>query len=175
METKVCKDCSTSKPVDEFYFNKTLKSYSSYCKICQVNRKKQSQKIRSKTKDGHLYLYLEGARKRAKDKKLECDLDVDYLKSIATDKCPIFNVKFIWGRYNVRGINTPSLDRVFPELGYIKGNVRFISTRANTIKNNITNPKTLYKVADWMWEVQKEVKRECKILLGERRNSKMGH
>jgi hypothetical protein len=34
--------------------------------------------------------------------------------------------------------HSPSLDRIFPELGYTKGNVRVISWRANWIKNNST-------------------------------------
>ena len=34
--------------------------------------------------------------------------------------------------------DSPSLDRIFPESGYTKGNVRVISWRANWIKNNST-------------------------------------
>lgn len=32
--------------------------------------------------------------------------------------------------------NAPSVDRIRPELGYVKGNVRVISSRANLLKNN---------------------------------------
>lgn len=32
--------------------------------------------------------------------------------------------------------NSPSLDRMIPDLGYIKGNVRVISMRANSIKGD---------------------------------------
>ncbi len=34
--------------------------------------------------------------------------------------------------------NAPSLDRIIPELGYVKGNVRVISARANLLKNDAT-------------------------------------
>lgn len=34
--------------------------------------------------------------------------------------------------------NSPSLDRVRPDLGYVPGNVRVISNRANLIKNDGT-------------------------------------
>ena len=34
--------------------------------------------------------------------------------------------------------DSPSLDRINPNLGYIKGNVWVISYRANMIKNNAT-------------------------------------
>ena len=34
--------------------------------------------------------------------------------------------------------NAPSLDRIIPELGYVKGNVRVISARANLLKSDAT-------------------------------------
>ncbi len=39
---------------------------------------------------------------------------------------------------NSRGNNYSTLDRVVPSLGYVKGNVRVISFRANRLKNNAT-------------------------------------
>ena len=33
---------------------------------------------------------------------------------------------------------SPSLDRIKPELGYVKGNIRVISARANLLKSNAT-------------------------------------
>ena len=35
-------------------------------------------------------------------------------------------------------MSSPSLDRIIPSLGYVKGNIRVISFRANTLKNNAT-------------------------------------
>jgi hypothetical protein len=37
-----------------------------------------------------------------------------------------------------RSANSPSLDRIVPEVGYIDGNVRVISDRANRLKSNRT-------------------------------------
>jgi hypothetical protein len=34
--------------------------------------------------------------------------------------------------------NSPSLDRIVPEKGYVAGNIRVISQRANRIKSNAT-------------------------------------
>jgi hypothetical protein len=41
--------------------------------------------------------------------------------------------------------NSPSLDRIIPELGYVKGNIMVISHKANTIKSN-ANIEELEKV-----------------------------
>lgn len=81
--------------------------------------------------------------------------------SIANKPCPVFGVEFEWGCSGLgsgrsKSPNSPSLDRVIPELGYIIGNVVFISRLANTIKSNATE-KELYAVADWLHDKRKEV------------------
>lgn len=80
-----------------------------------------------------------GARRRAKNKGLPFDIDGDYIRSIAPSHCPVFNVPLEWSaeRSNGRAIfpNSPSLDRIDPSKGYVKGNVWIISHKANTIKS----------------------------------------
>ncbi len=51
--------------------------------------------------------------------------------------CPILGIEL---QYNAGGAadNSPSLDRIIPNLGYVPGNVIIISSRANRIKNNAT-------------------------------------
>ena len=44
---------------------------------------------------------------------------------------------------------SPSIDRINPSLGYIKGNVIIISMKANSIKNCYTS-EDIRKVADWL-------------------------
>lgn len=57
---------------------------------------------------------------------------------IIPEVCPILGIKLIPKRGLKRGYypDSPSLDRIIPELGYIKGNVRVLSARANLLKNN---------------------------------------
>lgn len=110
------------------------------------------------TKRGHMSRFLAKAKERAKEKNLPINLDIDYLESIATEYCPVFKTNFVWGftgngRDDIRG---PSLDRIIPDLGYVKGNVVFISVIANNIKQNVTE-KELYAVADWLHDKRKEV------------------
>ena len=51
--------------------------------------------------------------------------------------CPVLGIELDWFN-EYRQENSPSFDRINPKLGYIKGNVQIISTRANRIKNDGT-------------------------------------
>ena len=103
---------------------------------------------------------FKGALARARKNNLPFDIDISYLKSIAKQTCPVFGIQLNWGR-NPNGSaksNSPSLDKIIPEWGYIKGNVAIISHIANTIKQNVTY-NDLYKVADWLHDQEKETKK----------------
>ncbi|NBP00889.1 MAG: hypothetical protein EBU90_12290 [Proteobacteria bacterium] len=75
------------------------------------------------------------AKKRALKKELEFTIELEDI--YIPQKCPILKVPLICStRYS------PSIDRIFPDKGYIKGNIAVISTLANSMKANAT-PKEL--------------------------------
>ena len=88
------------------------------------------------------------ARSRAKKFNLPFNLELSDL--VVPDVCPILGIPLV---RNVDGRgqshNSPSVDRILPELGYVKGNVQIISTRANVMKND-ASPEELRKFADWV-------------------------
>lgn len=102
----------------------------------------------------HLKRYLQNARSRALRDSVPFDLTLQDLMDVATDECPIFHTPFVWGTSKLgKGRtrpNSPTLDRILPELGYVKGNVAFLSYRANRIKDNGTMQEH-YDIADWIW------------------------
>ena len=105
-------------------------------------------------KQQHLKRYLQNARSRARRDKVPFNLTLQDLVDIATDQCPILHTPFVWG---ISGLgkgktrpDSPTLDRILPELGYINGNVAFLSYRANRIKDNGTMQEH-YDIADWIW------------------------
>jgi hypothetical protein len=106
-------------------------------------------------KEIHIQTFHTKARNRAKQKGVPFNISLEYLRSIATDSCPIFNTPFEWGASGLGcgkfKPNGPQLDRIIPELGYIVGNVAFISHRANRIKDNGTMQEH-YDIADWIWD-----------------------
>ncbi len=66
--------------------------------------------------------------------------------------CPLLNIPLIVGKGRLSG-NSPSLDRVIPKNGYIKGNVLVVSHRANQIKNDadLKELQTLTKNLEKIW------------------------
>jgi hypothetical protein len=88
---------------------------------------------------------LKTVRTRAEANNLPFDLELKDFKIL--DVCPVLGIKLEWGD-KITG-NTPSFDRVVPELGYIKGNVRIISMRANRLKNNATIEE-MEKILEYM-------------------------
>ena len=93
---------------------------------------------------------------------IPCDLTGDYLESIWTGFCPVFKTKlrkpYEGSRKEKISKNTPSLDRIKPDKGYVKGNVVFISDFANTIKNTATSVE-IQAVATWLQQTEEEIKR----------------
>jgi hypothetical protein len=73
-----------------------------------------------------------------------------YLESQEVDICPVFNEKLTNNPVNGRAHHwTPSVDRVDPHKGYVRGNMQIISNLANVMKNDAT-PDLLYKFALWV-------------------------
>lgn len=120
------------------------------------------------TKRTQISKIMASAKLRAGHKKIDFDLTLDYLVAIAPDNCPVFKEPLKWGvgtkeKTGTWDYTSPSLDRVLPDKGYVKGNVAWISMRANMIKSNVT-AKELYAVADWLHQVTKEIEKYGGVL-----------
>jgi hypothetical protein len=112
--------------------------------------KKEYTKRYHCTKNGHLRRNLDQIKTRAKSKNLDFDLDAEYLFSIPSDICPVFNCSLSWGvPKKTANFNSPSLDRIDPDKGYVKGNVQWVSHLANTMKQNASKEQ-LIQFANWI-------------------------
>ncbi len=117
---RVCSRCTVKIPEYD-------KRADSYCKTC---RSVISIENRDKNPERSL---LRIARYRAK--RLGKSFSITLKDIIIPKVCPILGIPLKRER-NTPKISTPSLDCVIPNLGYIPGNVRVISYRANQIKND---------------------------------------
>jgi len=73
---------------------------------------------------------------RAKNRAVEKGLPFNITKEDVefTENCPLLNIPLNWNG-GPRDKNTPSLDKIIPEKGYIKGNIRIVSNLANMMKS----------------------------------------
>lgn len=94
------------------------------------------------------------ARNRSKAKGIPFDLELSDV--VIPTNCPVLGIKLEPGVERV-GWSSPSLDRKYPEQGYVKGNVRVISYRANTLKNNASLEEMEKIVAD-LYTIQNQHK-----------------
>lgn len=62
--------------------------------------------------------------------------------------CPVLGIELDYFN-NVVSDNSPSIDKIIPKLGYIKGNVEVISMKANRIKSNGSIDEIL-KIAEYI-------------------------
>lgn len=96
-----------------------------------------TNKYREKNKTNPQFIAREmcyRSRLRAKQLDIEFNLDADYVLSIwpIENRCPVFGSVFV---KDIKS-DCASLDRVDNTKGYIKGNVRVISWKANSLKSN---------------------------------------
>ena len=80
------------------------------------------------------YHMWKGSKKRAASDGVPWDLKMSDIPAIP-DVCPVLGIT-LDKNSPTRCDASPSLDRVVPELGYIPGNTRIISWRANDLKKD---------------------------------------
>lgn len=88
------------------------------------------------------------AKSRAQSLGVPFDLTPEYLELLWTGVCPVLGLEIELTGDRVDEL-IAELDRFIPEKGYIKGNVQFLSRRANRMKGNFTISE-LEKLLQWM-------------------------
>ena len=165
-EGKVCSRCKEWKL---FYMFRTRRSaidnHKSWCKECEAlyaaayrNTPRGKETKALYRKNNWETMRVIDAKKRAKSRNLPFNITGDYIKSITPSDmiCPALGIQMkVGGDFKNSIISAPSLDRLIPELGYVKGNIAVVSTRANTLKRDAT-PEELMKVAKFYEKVFKE-------------------
>ena len=154
LENRLCKKCNI------------IKNYSNYRKVKPLSNGLNKGKMMGWTsvvKDTRFYMckscenlsmknrynnnpipqMLSNAKIRAKDKNIPFEIDSVYLKEIfpKDNMCPVLKIKFQYGYTSKTKINktfAPSLDRIIPTKGYVKGNCIIVSDIVNRIKSDAT-------------------------------------
>lgn len=134
-----CVACKQMLPFSMFHRHKQcLHGVNTVCKSCRVNLSKKQWK----DKDVKLKI-LQRTKTRASMHNVEFNLTLEdiYIPAV----CPVFKTPFIYGDVD----KAASIDKVDPSKGYVSGNVRIISNKANRMKSNATNAE-LKQFAEWV-------------------------
>lgn len=103
-------------------------------------RERERYKTRPQSREKNVFKAI---KSRALKEGLPFNLDLKDI--IAPKTCPVFGIPLDGSTYN----NRPSVDRLIPEKGYVKDNVRVISLKANRLKSNCS-VEDLQKLIDYI-------------------------
>ena len=151
MMNKICTKCKVEKEVSLFTYNKHRNNYASWCKACtnQLSKEMQySKKYRENDIEGSI---LKTAKYRAKKRGIPFNIEKQDI--ILPTHCPVLGIKLKLSDLAKNG-GAPysySLDRIDPNVGYIKGNIMVMSHLANSMKSNATKEQLL-SFANWIKE-----------------------
>ena len=116
------------------------KAYTATCMYCRGQRTRERYKREPKV------LMFNCAKARAKKAGMPFNITVKDFD--ISENCPILGIPLRGGDRKEHD-NAPSLDKIIPELGYVKGNVEVVSHRANRIKSDATLQE-LESVVAWL-------------------------
>lgn len=139
-----------SKPKNE-YNRCVKKNKPMYCSLSCAGKKNvigtvpfggKPNRIPPKVKKNPFRYYLNNCKRRNEH---EFDLDLEYLEelwNIQKGICPYTKLQLILNNHGHQHKDfryTASLDRIDSSIGYIKGNVQFISTAINYMKHTMSD------------------------------------
>lgn len=165
MEEKLCSRCKLVKNKEEFHkSNITKDNLQAFCKNCNkectsTERRKYYNERRKLRRQDPIYRkneYDKGKKQRIYNRsryllktiKKRCEqnniaFNLEEKDLIIPEYCPVLKVKLTVEDMNIGDWNAPSVDRIDPTLGYIKGNIMIMSRKANTMKNNATKEELI--------------------------------
>ena len=127
---KWCNFCKQMRDLGDFYTYSNGKVFA-YCVECSYSYLAEYRKRKPLTQE---YKMFHWAKSRARQQGIPFDIELSDI--IIPEVCLVFGFKLRCTGLGRAMPDSPSLDRIKPELGYVKGNIRVISFKANSIKND---------------------------------------
>ena len=165
---KICSWCKEEKHIEEF--DKKGSRRFSQCKKCRSEQyyreadknreraneyyKQNKDAIRKRTKEIRRNNKAKEMLKSAKARAIKNNLafNIDEADIVIPKICPVLGIALETGDGKIQK-NSPTLDRIIPSNGYVKGNVIVVSNLANTIKTDATTEQ-IRMVADFYEKLQ---------------------
>lgn len=114
-----------------------------------MSRNEAAKKWKQRTaKDPKYRATRAWSRKKYECAKKKIMFDLEPIDFVPPETCPALGIPLLYSDGRKLTWNSPSLDRIDPDLGYVKGNIIIVSHLANSIKNN-ASPSQILKVAQF--------------------------
>lgn len=144
--------------------DRAIAKYHSDPKYRQARKDSVNKSKRKRIAAGLTNNYLSVYRKRRESwaiaaisvskvrcKKLGIPFNISAEDIYVPSHCPVLGFELVFGgKAFAGGLMGPSLDRIYPEKGYVRGNVIVISMRANRLKCDCSSTEELRKVIDYI-------------------------
>jgi len=119
----------------------------------RLRNNNEAFKQRKLAGDGRDWLWYK-TKKRAKRQGVLFTLRREDVPPIPL-RCPVFGFKMSFEGSHADKENTPTLDRINNEKGYVRGNVAVVSWKANRIKQQLSIPE-LIDLANYYSQYKKQ-------------------
>jgi len=147
MTQKFCSKCKLEKDISDFCPRKDRNGkLRTNCRECW--RIRQKENYHNHKKKNPFKCRGTKLKSTAKTKGVSFNLTPEYLQDIWTGFCPITGIELKWETDRIDKC-AAELDRFIPQLGYIVGNVGWISRKMNRLKNS-ADTEDLKKLLQWM-------------------------
>lgn len=97
--------------------------------------------------DSWINYILNHAKESANADGIAFNLSREDILSIITDTCPIFLTRFTFD--DNEASESPCLDIIDPDKGYVEGNVQFISVKASGLKTTLGSREP-FRFGEWI-------------------------
>lgn len=146
-----CTGCSSEKVIDAFVVNKRHRAgRANWCRACMKRLWQRpenlARRIERRDADWPYSLTIE-CRARARKRGLPFNITKEDL--VVPEFCPVLGIR-LQPRQGRLADNCPTVDRVNPAKGYVKGNVAVISWLANRLKSDCAEPAIFEAIATYM-------------------------
>lgn len=116
----------------------------------QLERNKITLRARKRKSPRHnLVFLLQNIRQRCKTTNVPFNVSADDFSNLPTH-CPDLKVKLIYGNKGKASPYSATVDKIIPSLGYVPGNVRIISYKANVMKQDASFEEMKTIAESWL-------------------------
>jgi hypothetical protein len=141
------------KEYESLYYLENKKEIDAHqAEYYSINKENILQKhFQRRLKNREKYM-LKAAIQRAIDKNVPCTITEDDIKKAwpLNDKCIYCNCNMKMSISGQASWDSPSLDRIIPQLGYVIGNIRIICKSCNSTKGSLTNSQIFLNIGNQM-------------------------